>query len=126
MYGFIQRGNSRTEYYEEVKLSVSKTGKCYCGKKLSRKTTLMQTLNPFNKNKETGELKTRSEIIAELKIDAEEWKKKPCRHSGMEWSDMPREEYRKVLSREKGTEYDWPMICGFRRESGEQHNYKKI
>lgn len=83
----------------------------------------MQTLSPFNKNKETGELKTRSEIIKELQLEAEEWKKEPCRHSGMEWSDMPKSEYE--LFREDHKNYDWPMICGFRRESGEAHEYKR-
>lgn len=123
MYGFIQRGNTRTEYYQEVPLSVSKSGKCHCGKKLTRKTTLSQTLSPFNKNKQTGELKTHSEIIEELKADAEKWKQEPCRHSGMEWSDMPKEE--KETYRQQHPNYDWPMICGFRRESGQPHDYKK-
>lgn len=122
MYGFIQNRNSRTEYYQEVKLPVSKSGKCHCGKRLSRKTTLMQTLSPFNKNKD-GSLKDRSQIIEELKIEAEDWKKEPCRHSGMEWSDMPKEE--REVHKKQHPNYDWPMICGFRRESGEKHNYKK-
>lgn len=41
MYGFIQNGNTRTEHYQEVTLKVSKSGKCHCGKRLARKTTLM-------------------------------------------------------------------------------------
>ncbi len=123
MYGFIQNGNTRREYYQEVTMRVSKSGKCCCGKKLTRKTTLSQTLNPFNKNKETGELKTRSEIIEELKVEAEDWKTEPCRHSRMEWSDMPKEE--KELYRTQHPVYDYPMICGFRARSGERHEYLK-
>jgi hypothetical protein len=33
-----------------------------------------QTINPFNKNKETGELKTRDEIMVEVKKERDEWR----------------------------------------------------
>lgn len=122
MYGFIQRGNSRTEYYEEVKVSASKSGKCHCGKKLTRKTTFMQTISPFNKNAD-GTLKDRNAILAELHEEAQQWKQEPCRHTGMEWSQMPKEE--KETFKKQHPNYDWPMICGFRRETGIKHEYKK-
>lgn len=115
-------GRTVTETYEEVKMPVSKSGKCYCGKRLTRKTTLMQTISPFNK-KEDGTLKDRYDILAELKIEAEEWKKEPCRHSGMEWSDMDASE--RDVFKQQHPNYDWPMICGYRRESGITHDYKK-
>lgn len=35
--------------------------------------TFTQTLNPFNKNKETGELKTRDEIMKEVAKERDEW-----------------------------------------------------
>lgn len=73
MYGFIQRGNTRTEYYQEVGVKATKKGKCGCGKMRTRTMSFTQTLNPFNKNKETGELKTREEILEEVKKERDEW-----------------------------------------------------
>jgi hypothetical protein len=52
--------------FEPVQLRVSKSGKCVCGKRVTRSETLEQTINPFNKNAK-GEVKTRSEIWEELK-----------------------------------------------------------
>lgn len=73
MYGFIQRGNTRTEYYKEVKVYGKKKGKCGCGKMRTRSMTFSQTVNPFNKNKETGELKTEYEIMTEIKKERDDW-----------------------------------------------------
>ena len=58
--------------FDEVKRKVAKTGKCSCGKRLSRSTTFSQTVNPYNKNKD-GFPKTRAEIYMELHQEAEEW-----------------------------------------------------
>lgn len=73
MYGFIQRGNTRTEYYQEVAVKGTKKGKCGCGKMRTRTMTFSQTLSPFNKNKETGELKTRTEILIEIQAERDAW-----------------------------------------------------
>lgn len=64
--------------FEKVELPVSKTASCsQCGKRLRRRTTLYQTLNPFNKNKLDGRLKTRAQIGEELREEAGRWKKQP-------------------------------------------------
>jgi hypothetical protein len=73
MYGFIQRGNTRTEYYQEVAIKATKKGKCGCGKMRTRTMTFSQTISPFNKNKETGELKTREDILVEIKQERDKW-----------------------------------------------------
>lgn len=66
--------------FESVKLSANKSGKCVCGKRVTRSVTLEQTINPFNKNAK-GEVKSYSEIWKELKTDAAEWKDKAAYHS---------------------------------------------
>ena len=47
-----------------------------CGKKIRRRMTFEQTLNPFNKNAD-GLPKSRREIIAELANRASEWRLMP-------------------------------------------------
>ena len=66
--------------FEALKLQVTKSGKCVCGKRVTRSTTLEHTINPFNKNAK-GEVKSRSEIWDELRKEATEWKQKPVFHS---------------------------------------------
>lgn len=68
-------GTATTTYrFAAVKHPTTKTGKCpVCGKTVKRSRTFEQTLSPFNKNKATGELKTRQEIGLELKFEAEAW-----------------------------------------------------
>lgn len=46
-----------------------------CGKKLIRTRTFEQTINPWNKNA-AGEVKSRSEILEELKEEAADWQPK--------------------------------------------------
>lgn len=72
MYGFIENGRGRTEYYREISIKGTKKGKCDCGKVRTRTMTFSQTVNPFNKNKE-GKLKTDNEIYEEIKKEKEEW-----------------------------------------------------
>ena len=62
--------------FEEVKINVKKSGKCLCGKYRQRSRSFYQTINPFNKNQE-GKIKTREEILVEIKKRAIEWKKEP-------------------------------------------------
>jgi hypothetical protein len=63
-----------TYTFQEVTRREQRRIKCEggCGKTLTRTQTFMQTLNPFNKNAD-GELKSRQEINAELKVEAEAW-----------------------------------------------------
>lgn len=99
--------------FKPVKLRATKTGKCLCGKTLKRTYTFEQTINPFNKNKD-GTIKNRYDIWSELKIEAEEWKKEPCRHAWAEsyrhWPDEIREAYN------KGETVKIKMDCGFETE----------
>lgn len=73
---------SYTEKYETVKLTGYKAVPCLgCGKMMKRQRTFSQTLNPWNKSKvNQGHLKRRDEIIDELKVKIEEWKKTPAMH----------------------------------------------
>lgn len=62
--------------FEEVNLRATKTGKCRCGKRRTRATTVCQTLSPFNKN-EDGTLKNRYEIMEELRVELTKWREEP-------------------------------------------------
>jgi len=67
--------------FDVVKWNASKKVKCpKCGKTLKRSRTFEQTINPFNKNAR-GEVKSAHEILAELHVRADEWRKQPetCR-----------------------------------------------
>jgi len=60
--------------YEPVKLHAEKSLPCpTCGKKVRRKATFEQTLNPFNTNFD-GTVKSMSDIMRELRIDARHWR----------------------------------------------------
>ena len=63
-------------YFEELKLTTQYSGTCeFCGKKVRRTITVMQTLNPWNKK--DGRLKTREEIYDELNNELTEARKHP-------------------------------------------------
>ncbi len=61
--------------FQEVKYPVKRRVECAggCGKKLTRQTTLTQTINPFNKNAD-GSVRTYSDIWRELRDKSAEWK----------------------------------------------------
>jgi hypothetical protein len=62
-----------THTFQEVAVRVAKQGKCeICGKRVKRSTTFRQTLNPWNINA-NGDVKTETEIYAELRGIANEW-----------------------------------------------------
>ena len=62
-----------TYTFAKVEHRATKTVKCdACGKRLKRSTTLFQTLSQFNKTAD-GELKTREQILTELRAQADEW-----------------------------------------------------
>lgn len=68
--------------FEEITHRVTKSVPCRaCGKKLSRSTTLSQTLSPFNRVGH-GFPKTEQQIRAELKVEAEAWHPRNDIHRG--------------------------------------------
>lgn len=81
--------------FEQIELKAKKTGKCICGKRLTRQTTFCHTLNPFNKN-DRGEVKTREEIYKDLSIEKSQWIEEPLecpRPTYWQWSKEQREQY---------------------------------
>jgi hypothetical protein len=63
-----------------VEVKPSKSGVCpVCSKKVSRKGSFFQTLNPFNTNTD-GSQKTRQQILAELDVKVAAWKLEPVFH----------------------------------------------
>lgn len=80
------RGMSRviTTTYQEVAITPERSGTCAkCGKFCCRKKKFFQTINPFNKNAQ-GEVKTASEIRAELTDQYRQWVKTPLYHAKCE------------------------------------------
>jgi len=62
-----------TVNFEKVSLTAIKSCKCKgCGKTIRRQKKFYQTINPFNKNKD-GRVKTRKEILKELKERIATW-----------------------------------------------------
>lgn len=62
-----------TYRFKEVTHPVTKRVDCrVCGKKVTRSTTLSQTVSPFNKDAD-GQPKTAEQIRAELRAEAETW-----------------------------------------------------
>jgi hypothetical protein len=50
------------------------TGKCpVCNKRVTRSRTFEKTVNPFNRNKETGLIKTWEEVASEVNAEADAW-----------------------------------------------------
>ena len=62
--------------FEQIKIRGQKSMKCADGKKRTRSITITQTLNPFNKNTK-GFVKTREEILEELRNQLFKWKNEP-------------------------------------------------
>ena len=69
-----------TYRFEQVDLAGEKNLSCpVCGKKLKRRTTFSQTINPWNRNA-AGQPKTRREIHAELITERAGWMQVPATH----------------------------------------------
>lgn len=70
--------------FEQVSIKANKAVKCAggCGRRITRTKKFMQTLNPFNKRKTDGQVKTREDIYPELQAEAAKWKEQPetCLH----------------------------------------------
>lgn len=66
-----------TYTFEKVTWPAAKRLPCpSCGTKVKRRTTFMQTLNPFNKLP-NGQLKDRKQIFLELRSEADKWSDEP-------------------------------------------------
>jgi len=73
-HSVTQTRDSVSYRYTEVRHPVTKRGNCpACGKRRTRSTTLANTVNPLNKNPETGLPRTESEVAAVLAAKAEAW-----------------------------------------------------
>lgn len=62
--------------HEVVKYRAAKSVVCECGKHVRRQTTFEQTINPYNQRPD-GQLKSRADIMDELRTQARRWETKP-------------------------------------------------
>ncbi|HDL7013690.1 TPA: hypothetical protein PXM26_002024 [Yersinia enterocolitica] len=66
--------------FREVSITRVRAGKCdVCGKRCQQKKKFYQTLNQFNKNSD-GAVKSRDEILLEVKIEGDKWLESSLRH----------------------------------------------
>ncbi len=70
----MRLGSTQTIVFKEVRIQGSKSGKCRCGNRRTRRETFWQTLNPYNKKKD-GTEKSYEDILVELKKEREKWLK---------------------------------------------------
>ena len=68
-----RHGNYEQMTYREFSTQEIRTGKCLCGKRVRRSRTFTQTVSPFNKDPETGDPKTLSQVIESLRAEASAW-----------------------------------------------------
>lgn len=52
-----------------------------CGKRVTKAKTVQKTVNPFNKNPATGAPKTRDEVLADCRAEADAWEPRDWRCS---------------------------------------------
>jgi hypothetical protein len=62
--------------FEQVAVYGRNIGKCGCGRQREHQRRFYQTLNPWNCNA-TGVPKTRDEILAELRVTLDAWRREP-------------------------------------------------
>jgi len=59
--------------FQEIATTATKSGVCpICGKRVVRRQRFWQTDNPWNRN-DDGTVKTRDEIYADVKAEADAW-----------------------------------------------------
>lgn len=64
--------------YDEVKRKAVRYGKCpTCGERTRRSNTFVETVSPFNRHKDTGEVKTYEEVVASVEARAAAWNPDP-------------------------------------------------
>ena len=62
-----------TYRFQSVRRTAEKSGNCpSCGKRVVRRQTFEQTVNPFNRNAD-GTVKTAQEVDASVKAEAAAW-----------------------------------------------------
>ena len=62
-----------TTRFKQIKARREKSGKCpACGKRVMRRATFENTVNPFNKNKD-GNIKSDSEVRQDVNAQADKW-----------------------------------------------------
>lgn len=66
-----------TYRFQEVTYQATRSLKCACGKRFRRSRTFSHTINPFNRNKETGQPKTYAEVYKDVKAEGEAWQPEP-------------------------------------------------
>ena len=72
-YGYDFRPGSVVETYPVVMVRAERKGRCpVCHGRVTRRTTFENTESPFNKASD-GHVRTREEIRAKLRADAEAW-----------------------------------------------------
>lgn len=60
--------------YQVVRHTAKKSGKCAdCKKPARRQVTLENTINPYNKDPETGQPRTYAQIVAKLVAEGKAW-----------------------------------------------------
>jgi len=71
--------------FREVSTTGRKRFVCACGRKLTRNKKFYQTLNPFNKVKATGEIKTGEQIMVEIMAERKAWESVAdrCTHAAL-------------------------------------------
>ncbi len=62
-----------TYRFTEVSAKASRNLKCPCGKRFKRSETITNTVNPFNKDPETGEPRTYAQVQQVVNAKAAEW-----------------------------------------------------
>lgn len=58
--------------FDEVTRRAKKSLHCSCGHRFKRATTIYQTINPWNQNKD-GSTKTRAEVAASVDAEVGKW-----------------------------------------------------
>jgi hypothetical protein len=66
-------GSRQTITYRELSRAATRSGKCVCGKRRVRSTTFTATVNPFNKDPETGVPRTPRQVQDTLTEKAKAW-----------------------------------------------------
>lgn len=98
--------------FQQLSIYSKKSGKCICGKRITRKKKFSSTASPFNK-KENGEIKTHEEIYNELRIKADKWNREPIRHTEFghdQYCELSKEDEEKY---NKGEPVNYKMSCGY-------------
>lgn len=70
--------------FERVEIGGYKRGPCsVCGQPAERQPVFGQTINPWNRNPD-GTVKTRFEIVEELRAERRVWQSEPLKHKRCE------------------------------------------